>query len=97
LVMQEEHGAGKQLFRARVWPQIPAAAIVLFLGLAFLTTLAAYNRAWLAAVILGLGALGIVLIGRSECAKAVKIWNEALDEYAPAGEAEQTLRLRTVP
>lgn len=101
LAMQEEHGAGKQLLRLRIWPQIPPRAILLFLVLAFLTTLAAYDRAWLAAVSLGIGALGIALIARSECAKAVKVWNEVLIDYAPAqaqtAQTDQILRFRIIP
>jgi GT2 family glycosyltransferase len=84
LAMQEEHGAGKQLVRFRVWPQIPHPAIALFLALGLLTTLAAYHHAWLAAVILGIGALAVALAAQTDCAKAVTLWNQALIDYAPA-------------
>ena len=82
--MIEEHGAGKQLFRLRAWPQIPRPAIGLLLLLGLLATLAAYDQAWLVALTLAVGALGIALIARAECAKAMQVWNEAIVEYAPA-------------
>ena len=55
--MIEEHGAGKQLFRLRAWPRIPAPAIGLIVILScYFPALAAYDQAWLAAVVSGVGA-----------------------------------------
>ena len=80
--MIEEHGAGKQLFRLRAWPHIPRPAIGLFLLLGLLAALAAYDQAWLVALVLAFGVLGIALIARAECAKAMQAWRDAVDEYA---------------
>ena len=85
--MIEEHGAGKQLFRLRAWPHIPRPAIGLFVLLGLLAALAAYDQAWLVALVLAVGVLGIALIARAECAKAMQAWNEAIAEYAPAEAA----------
>jgi hypothetical protein len=82
--MIEEHGAGKQLFRLRAWPAIPRPAIAVLLILGLLAAFAAYDQAWLVALVLALGVTGIALITRAECAKAMQAWNEATAEYAPA-------------
>jgi hypothetical protein len=82
VAMIEEHGAGKQLFRLRAWPRIPRPASGLLLLLSLLATLAAYDQAWLVALALAVGALGIALIVRAECANAMQTWRNAVDEYA---------------
>ena len=71
VAMIEEHGAGKQLFRLRAWPQIPRPAIGLLFFWVFFAALAAYDQAWLAVLVGELG-LGIALITRAECAKAMQ-------------------------
>ena len=79
--MIEEHGAGKQLLRLRVWPHMPPPAIGLIVILGLLATLAAHGQAWLAALALGAGVLGIALMARAECAKTKQAWCDAIDEY----------------
>jgi O-antigen biosynthesis protein len=53
----EEHGGGRQLVRLRCWPHIPMRGLVLTGGLATLALAAAHDHAWLAAAVLGLGAM----------------------------------------
>jgi hypothetical protein len=81
--MIEEHGSGKQIFRLRSWPHIPRPVIGVLVLLAALATFAARDQAWLVTLALGLGALAIALIARAECARAVRVWNAAVLEYAP--------------
>jgi hypothetical protein len=50
----EDHGAGRQLLRFRIWPwPRPAAAWLLGIGPALLALIAALAGAWLAAGVLG--------------------------------------------
>lgn len=49
----EEHGSGKQLLRFRIWPKYPPFSILLTLLFLGITTIAAFDHAWLAAIILG--------------------------------------------
>ncbi|PYP10549.1 MAG: glycosyl transferase [Gemmatimonadetes bacterium] len=53
----EEHAGGKQLIRVRWWPVVPAAGPLLTLVFAVLTRGALGDQAWIAAAVLGLGAL----------------------------------------
>ena len=53
----EEHAGGKQLIRVRWWPVLPAAGPLLTLVFAVLTRGAVGDHAWIAAAVLGLGAL----------------------------------------
>ena len=87
--MIEEHGAGKQVFRLRAWPRIVRPAVAFFLLLGFLAALATYDQSWAVAMILASGALGVALIVWAECAKAMRIWRDALIEYASAESATE--------
>ena len=89
--MIEEHGGGKQLFRLRTWPHIPRPVIALLVILSLLAAAAALDQAWLAALVLGVGALGLALKARAECARAVRIWCDALSEYASAKSKVRSL------
>jgi O-antigen biosynthesis protein len=81
VVMVEEHGNGRQLFRFRSWPKAPAPAVAILLALATLAVLAALDHAWVAGAFLGAaaGALGFLIYG--DCAIAVSQWREAVAEY----------------
>jgi hypothetical protein len=81
MAMVEEHGAAKQLFRLWVWPYVPGVAIGLISLLGVLAALAAYDGAWVAAVPLGLGALGIGGLVRADCARAMRDWRHAVNEH----------------
>jgi hypothetical protein len=89
LAMIEEHGAGKQVFRLRAWSRIVRPAVAFFLLLGLLAALATYDQSWPVAIILASAALGIALIVQAECAKAMRIWRDALIEYASAESAAE--------
>ena len=59
----EEHGAGRQLVRARCWPVWSGAATVASLALGAATVGAALSRAWAAAILLGL--IVATVVGRA--------------------------------
>jgi lysylphosphatidylglycerol synthetase-like protein (DUF2156 family) len=82
--MVEEHGSGKQLFRLRAWPHIPLPVVGLIVVLSLTAALAAYDEAWVVAVIVGFGALIFALAARAEYAKAMKAWKDAVRDYAQA-------------
>ena len=48
VAMVEERGNGRQLFRFRVWPKAPAAALVVLFALLCWLVLAGLDHAWLA-------------------------------------------------
>jgi O-antigen biosynthesis protein len=60
LMAVEEHGAGRQLVRLRVWPRWSPLASMLVLALSGVALAASFGQAWPA---VGLAGSGIVLIG----------------------------------
>ena len=79
--MIEEHGAGKQLFRLRALPCIPALTIVLVVLLAATALLAANDRAYLVALPLGAFAAVIAYLSISETTAAMQRWVAAVESY----------------
>jgi hypothetical protein len=57
LMAIEEHGAGKQLIRCRLWPKFSRKGCVLSLLFATLTASAAADQAWVSLVLLGAATL----------------------------------------
>jgi O-antigen biosynthesis protein len=88
IAMVEEHGSGKQLFRVRAWPKVPGQALFISFVVSALATLAAYDNAWIATVPLGFGGLGIAMLIRANCVKAMTTWMDAMDEFASLDHAE---------
>ena len=80
LMVNEEHGAGRQMLRFRVWPKWKRRAIAGIVIFAGLSSLAALDGAWLASAVLGAGALTIVLRSLYESATATKATAEAIDK-----------------
>jgi hypothetical protein len=82
----EEHGAGQQLVRFKVWPTIRSTVVIAAACLAVLTAGAARDGATATAIILA--SLGLMLMARSayECSVAGSTVHEALS----SGEADQT-------
>jgi GT2 family glycosyltransferase len=78
LLMVEEHGAGRQCARWRLWPRPSAAATGAALGGIGLALAAAADRAWLAAAVLAIAA-------------AVLAWRIATDGGAAIAAAAQAL------
>jgi hypothetical protein len=78
----EEHGAGRQLLRWRVWPRIAPALSIAAAVLATLALGAAENRAWTTAGVLGacfvLGALEVT----AECGRAMGLARAALENLS---------------
>lgn len=67
----EEHGAGRQLARFKVWPRFSAKVLVLILLFAVLSAAAAFDRAWAASAILGAVAVLLPLSTFQECTSAM--------------------------
>ncbi len=67
----EEHGGGRQLVRLRCWPNIPIRGPLLSVALAALALGAVHDHAWVAAALLGAGALLPVLKALEESAIAM--------------------------
>jgi hypothetical protein len=70
LMAVEDHGAGNQYVRTRIWPRVGVTPWVLVALLAALALAAGWDRAWPAAAALGLAA--VLFAGRIafECARA---------------------------
>jgi hypothetical protein len=86
LMAVEEHGQGQQLVRLRWWPRWSRRGLFLCaLGLA-LAVLAARDRAWAAAALLGLGSGWLALRGFQECAAAAAQARRMVPEYAEGAD-----------
>jgi GT2 family glycosyltransferase len=79
LVAVEEHGAGAQLVRLRMWSVASRAAVDLFALFAVLSALAGLEHAWAACGVLGAFALAIGFRTTQECAAALGHFDRALD------------------
>ncbi|MEN8160153.1 MAG: hypothetical protein ABFS41_08790 [Myxococcota bacterium] len=84
----EEHGDGRQYLRFRIWPKLRRGLGVAGIG-ALLAAAALADGAWLAAAILGGGALVLPFAAIHECGRAQGEILEALDELE-AGAAAAT-------
>jgi hypothetical protein len=89
----EEHGAGRQLVRFRVWPRISGFALALPSILALPAVLAAASGTWGAAVVLGAATLMVLLIALREASVAMALGLSTLQE-APGSEAPDSVLLR---
>jgi hypothetical protein len=79
LMGNEDHAGGKQLVRLRWWPVVPAAGPLLALAFAALACGAAADHAWVAAAILGSGALLAAARTVEQCSAAMATTREAVD------------------
>jgi GT2 family glycosyltransferase len=71
LTAAEEHGAGRQLLRFRVWPTFSLKAVALTLLLLFGAVGAADDGAWVAAILLAAAAIFLLSQLLAECALGV--------------------------
>ena len=74
----EPYPAGRQLARLRWWPKVPARGPALVLGFALLAVAAARDHAWVAAAVLGPGALFPALRLFTECTAAMATLSQAV-------------------
>jgi len=74
----EEHPGGKQLIRVRWWPVMPAAGPLLTLVFGVLAWGAAGDGAWIAAAVLGLGALLSAARAVEQCSAATATIREVV-------------------
>jgi GT2 family glycosyltransferase len=80
LLAPEEHGAGRQLLRFRIYPWVPPAWLVLAVLSLALGVLAATGGVWLAAVPLGLAAALVAARASLDSGRAIDAVRGALDE-----------------
>jgi GT2 family glycosyltransferase len=84
LMAAEDHGAGTQYVRCRVWPTCFAPGLVLSLTLALLSAGAGMNGAATASILLALGALLSVYKTVLECGRACDAMLDSLGAHAEA-------------
>jgi GT2 family glycosyltransferase len=89
----EEHGHGRQLVRARVWPRSSRGGALLSAALAALALLAAFDAAWPVAALLGAGSLVLAFQSVAGCARAVASLLQAFDRLSPPAPAELDVAL----
>jgi len=75
----EEHAGGKQLVRLRWWPVVPTAGPLLAVVLAALARGASIDHAWVAAGVLGFGALLAATRTLEQCSAAMATIREAVE------------------
>jgi GT2 family glycosyltransferase len=75
----EEHGAGRQLVRLRVWPRPSPLGVAIALGLGLLAAGALADRAWVVGVVLAATALVVAARTAQECAAATGSLLSAFD------------------
>jgi len=80
LMGSEDHAGGHQLVRLRWWPVVPAAGPLLTLAFAALARGAAADHAWVAAALLGSGALLAAARTVEQCSAAMATTREAVDQ-----------------
>ena len=78
LMAIEEHGAGRQLIRFRLWPRVSGFVLALTGFFGVLGLAAVGDGAWLAAAFLGVIAVGLGLRACLDCALATGSWLAAL-------------------
>jgi hypothetical protein len=81
----EEHGAGRQLVRFRLWPKLWYPGLVIAVLLTALSLGAALDGVWLACAILGAAAVLLSVLVIQDCATAAGILLRALDKQADEG------------
>jgi hypothetical protein len=96
----EDHDAGRQFVRFRVWPRLSSKGIVLTLLFAALFTGAALDQAWVAGAIFSVVFLLLALFTLEECAAATGSVFRALrivEERATASAADAQVQQVTEP
>jgi hypothetical protein len=86
----EDHGAGTQMLRFRIWPRFSASGLSVLTLLLLISLAAGYDHSWLVATLLFSG--GIVLGGRMayECAVAMQRLTNVLDGFRAKPDKESS-------
>ncbi len=79
LTTVEEHGAGRQLLRARSQPCVSRQGLTVTLFIAVIAVIAAWNGAWLPAIVIGTGAFLLAARILLECGAAMSSMLSALN------------------
>ena len=87
LATTEEHGAGRQLVRFRLWPTCSVKGVVLIFCLLALATAAACDHAWSSAAMLVLVAILPACRMVQECAGAMATVQHALTQASLVEDA----------
>ncbi len=67
----EEHGEGRQLIRFKVWPRWSATTLGTLAFLALLSAVAAAGQAWIPALVLAAGLMGLLAAALYESGRAL--------------------------
>jgi GT2 family glycosyltransferase len=88
----EEHGAGKQLARFKVWPKASLLASTLVSAFGALTILAGMSHATIAAIVLGVITLAVAFTALDQCGSGMGCCLQAIarqeKQETPANEAD---------
>lgn len=82
----EDHGSGTQLIRFRMWPRFALSGLLLTLLLTLLAIMAAMDQAWLAAIILGVVAIGLAIRALGDCAVAMAAYLDTIKQFGATEE-----------
>lgn len=88
LTTVEEHGAGRQLVRARTWPRVSTPGLSVALLVAALSGLAAWDGAWTVAIVFAVCALIITARTLMECGTSLSAMLRALDAESETAHAQ---------
>jgi GT2 family glycosyltransferase/membrane protein implicated in regulation of membrane protease activity len=80
LTAVEEHGAGRQFVRFRLWPRVSRGGLALMLFFASLSSFATADHAWVTALLLGVVTLAVTARAVLECGWAVGSLHRVLEE-----------------
>jgi len=84
LMAVEEHGAGRQLIRFRMWPRWSSGGLLLTFLCAILAAGAALDQAWAVTALFGLVTVILALRAFQECAAAIAAVLRAIQEHVGA-------------
>src|SRR5262249_8889752 len=78
----EEHGAGRQMLRFKIWPRCSASGFSMLVLISCICVAAGYDQSWTAATLLF--AIGLTLGGRMlyECALAMHKLTNVLEDFS---------------
>jgi GT2 family glycosyltransferase len=82
----EEHGAGRQLARYRIWPRLSRGAVAATALVLALLAAAAVDDAWVATALLGAIAAALVLRELQECAAGTAVATAAIADPRPGSD-----------